>query len=171
MKNISRRKFIGKSLTGFGVFCIVPRYVLGGNGHTPPSDQLTRAVIGVGGMGRWHLGIPGAKLIAVCDVDQQHLKRALDLSDSDVKGYTDYRELLQRDDIDVVHDAVDKRRSLSDLQGGHHLLLGGNIAAQKRRAILVFDRDVVMLHCAGNPHDFGNFARDLVIIRRRWQCA
>jgi len=106
MKKLSRRKFIGKSLTGFGAFCVVPRYVLGGTNFTLPSDQLTKAVVGVGGMGRWHLGVPGAKLLAVCDVDQQHLQRALDLGGADVKGYEDYRELLLRDDIDVIHIAT-----------------------------------------------------------------
>ncbi len=33
-------------------FAIVPRLVLGGQGYTAPSDELTKAVIGVGGMGR-----------------------------------------------------------------------------------------------------------------------
>ena len=30
-------------------FTIVPRFVLGGPGYTPPSETLTKAVIGVGG--------------------------------------------------------------------------------------------------------------------------
>jgi myo-inositol 2-dehydrogenase/D-chiro-inositol 1-dehydrogenase len=68
--------------------------------------MLTKAVIGVGGMGRWHLRIPGSKLLAVCDVDQEHLQQALDITGSDVQGYKDFREVLLRDDIDIVHIAT-----------------------------------------------------------------
>ena len=47
-KRISRRRFLGGTAAA-AVFTIVPRHVLGGPGHTPPSDVLTRAVIGTGG--------------------------------------------------------------------------------------------------------------------------
>jgi myo-inositol 2-dehydrogenase/D-chiro-inositol 1-dehydrogenase len=101
---MKRRKFLEKTMLGLGAVSIVPRYVLGGEGFTAPSDQLTKAVIGVGGMGRHHLqGYPGAKLLAVCDVDRRHLQIALDQCDPEVKGYTDFREVLERKDIDVVH--------------------------------------------------------------------
>ena len=102
-KTITRRNFIKHSLTATAVFSIVPRHVLGGAGFTAPSDRLTKAVIGVGGMGRVHLKYPGAKLLAVCDVDEKHLKRALDESGPDVKGYKDFRHVLERSDIDIVH--------------------------------------------------------------------
>lgn len=103
MKKISRRKFLGHSLTAATVFTIVPRYVLGGQGYTPPSEQLTKAVIGVGGMGRGHLGMGGTKLLAVCDVDETHLQKALEGKDKDVKAYKDFREVLERTDIDIIH--------------------------------------------------------------------
>ena len=49
--NQSRRKFLKTAALAGGVFSIVPRHVLGGPGYTAPSDELTKAVIGVGGMG------------------------------------------------------------------------------------------------------------------------
>lgn len=49
-----RRTFIKKAAVGVAAFTIVPRYVLGGTGFIAPSDKLTKAVIGVGGMGRGH---------------------------------------------------------------------------------------------------------------------
>ena len=101
-KIITRRTFT-TGLLATGVFSIVPRHVLGGNGYTAPSEKLTKAVIGVGSMGQRHLLYPGAKLLAVCDVDKGHLSRALEKVDSDVKGYTDYREVLARPDIDIIH--------------------------------------------------------------------
>ncbi|MCL4218063.1 MAG: Gfo/Idh/MocA family oxidoreductase, partial [Candidatus Hydrogenedentes bacterium] len=98
---MSRRRFM-KGAVSAGVFTIIPRKALGGPGYTAPSDELTKAVIGVGGMGRGHLGYPG-KLLAVCDVDQGHLNQALEIGGEDVTGYRDYREVLERPDIDIVH--------------------------------------------------------------------
>jgi len=103
---ISRRSFIKKTVTALGAFTIVPRHVLGGQSFTPPSDQLTKAVIGVGNMGRWHLNETGARLLAVCDVDKSHLHQALNLVDQEVQGYEDFREVIQRNDIDIIHIAT-----------------------------------------------------------------
>lgn len=103
---MDRKKFLKSTLGTLGAFTIVPRHVLGGTGYTPPSDQLTKAVIGVGMMGKGHLSYPGARLVAVCDVDEHHLQQALDLSGENVRGYADYREVLARDDIDIVHIAT-----------------------------------------------------------------
>jgi myo-inositol 2-dehydrogenase/D-chiro-inositol 1-dehydrogenase len=100
---ITRRQFLKSSLAVTAVFSIVPRSVLGGQGYTPPSDELTKAVIGVGGMGRGHLRYPGSRLVAVCDVDANHLKRALEIAGPGVDGYKDFREVLEREDIDIVH--------------------------------------------------------------------
>ena len=104
--NLTRRRFLGSAAAAAAAFTIVPRRVLGGPGFTAPSDELTRAVIGVGGMGRAHLGYPGARLLAVCDVDRGHLDEALAISGPGVKGYRDFREVLTRPDIDVVHIAT-----------------------------------------------------------------
>jgi predicted dehydrogenase len=84
---------------------IVPRHVLGGAGFTPPSEVLTRAVIGTGGMGIGHVKSinTACKLLAVCDLDQKHLDNALKAGGPDVKGYHDFREVLARKDIDIVH--------------------------------------------------------------------
>lgn len=45
-----------------------------GVGYTAPSDQLTKGIIGVGGMGRGHYGYAGTRLVAICDVDKNHLR-------------------------------------------------------------------------------------------------
>src|ERR1051325_3961022 len=103
-RTITRRRLIQSSAAA-ATFFIVPRHVLGGPGHTPPSEQLTKAVIGVGGMGRNHLAKinPDSKLLAVCDVDENHLRDAVRDGGPDVKGYKDFREVLARPDIDIVH--------------------------------------------------------------------
>lgn len=100
---LSRREFLKKVPSSAIALTIVPRHVLGGRGFIAPSETLTRAIIGVGGMGRVHIGYPGAKLLAVCDVDENHLRTALEIAGPGVAGYKDFREVLGRPDIDIVH--------------------------------------------------------------------
>jgi predicted dehydrogenase len=102
---VTRRQFT-RTAAAAASFTILPRRVLGGPGVTAPSDTLTKAVIGVGGMGRAHLGYPGSVLRAVCDVDQKHLASALQIAGKGVDGYADFREVLERPDIDIVHIAT-----------------------------------------------------------------
>jgi myo-inositol 2-dehydrogenase/D-chiro-inositol 1-dehydrogenase len=102
---VTRRTFLRSSVAAMATVSIVPRHVLGGPGHTPPSEILTRAVIGTGGMGMGHVNSinTSCKLLAVCDVDTKHLENALKAGGPDVKGYRDFREVLARKDIDIVH--------------------------------------------------------------------
>ncbi len=101
----SRRKFIKGSLATLAAFTIVPRHVLG-KGFLAPSDQLTKAIVGVGGMGRGHIPYAGTKVVAICDVDKRHLKLALDQLEPGVKTFSDYRELIQLPEVDIVHVAT-----------------------------------------------------------------
>ncbi len=100
-----RRKFLKSTGMGGASFLILPRHVLGGKGFVAPSDTLTKAVIGVGGMGRGHFDYEG-RLVAICDVDKTHLEKAGSMVGSDVRKYADFRELLLQPDIDVVHIAT-----------------------------------------------------------------
>jgi len=105
-KKDTRRDFLKKTALAVAGFTIIPRHVLGGPGFLAPSDMLTKAIIGVGSMGRNHIPYAGAKLLAICDVDKNHLAGVLKTVDSDVKAYADYREVLQRQDIDIIHIAT-----------------------------------------------------------------
>src|SRR5882672_4473780 len=105
LKESSRRDFLKKSALALGAFAIVPRHVLG-KGFIAPSDTLTKGIIGVGGMGRGHIPYEGTKVIAMCDVDKVHLKDAIALAGGNVRGYSDFRELIAQPDIDVVHIAT-----------------------------------------------------------------
>ncbi|MEJ2884389.1 Gfo/Idh/MocA family oxidoreductase [Pedobacter sp. GR22-6] len=102
----TRRDFIKKSAIAAAAFTIVPRFVLGGQGYLAPSDKLTKAVIGVGGMGRGHFGYEGTQVVAICDVDKNHLKQAAAMLDKGVKTFSDYRELIQLPEVDIVHIAT-----------------------------------------------------------------
>ena len=112
---MDRRKFL-KASGALAAFTIVPRHVLGGNGYIAPSDQLTKGIIGVGGMGRGHFEYGKTRLIAICDVDQKHLKAGQELAakkakegknvDEHLKLYSDWTKLVEDPSIDVVHIAT-----------------------------------------------------------------
>jgi predicted dehydrogenase len=103
--SVSRRKFLGQSVIGLTAFSIVPRHVLG-KGYLAPSDQLTKAIIGTGGMGRGHIPYAGTRVVAMCDVDKKNLQLGLDKVEKGVKAFSDYRELIQLPEVDIVHVAT-----------------------------------------------------------------
>jgi len=102
----NRRDFLKKSLAAAAGITIIPRHVMAGTGFLAPSDQLTKAIIGVGGMGQGHITYEGTRLLAICDVDKNHLSQTLKKVNPEVKGYADFREVLQRADIDIIHIAT-----------------------------------------------------------------
>ncbi len=103
--SVSRRKFLGQSVLGLTAFSIVPRHVLG-KGFLAPSDQLTKAIVGTGGMGRGHISYAGTRVVAMCDVDKKNLQLGLDKVEKGVKAFSDYRELIQLPEVDIVHVAT-----------------------------------------------------------------
>ncbi len=103
--SMKRRDFL-KTFAGMAALTVVPRHVLGGPGYTAPSDQLTKGIIGVGGMGRGHYGYAGTRLVAICDVDQNHLDAGLQLAGEKIAAYHDYRKLIEDPNVDIVHIAT-----------------------------------------------------------------
>jgi predicted dehydrogenase len=101
-----RRDFVKKSILAATGISIIPRHVMGGPNFLAPSDTLTKAVIGVGGMGQYHLNYEGTKLVAICDADANHLAGTLQKVGQFVKGHRDFREVLDRKDVDIVHIAT-----------------------------------------------------------------
>lgn len=102
----SRRDFIKKSAVGVAAFSIVPRFVLGGPKYLAPSDKLTKAIVGVGGMGRNHIPYEDTPVVAICDVDKKHLADVAAMVGNGVKTFADYREVIQLPEVDIVHIAT-----------------------------------------------------------------
>ena len=105
---INRKDFL-KTMGGLAALTILPRKVLGGPGHVAPNDQLTKGIIGMGGIGYSanHFSTSEAcRLVAVSDCDDNHLERAVKLTKErlgeDVKGYHLYRDLINDPNVDVV---------------------------------------------------------------------
>jgi predicted dehydrogenase len=128
---ISRRNFIGGAVAATSAFALVPRYVLGRSGQTPPSEKLNVAIIGTGGQGTQNIkalfGQSDVRVMAICDVNEQAdysrfyyggtagRKPALELiekhysrqkSSAGYKGcasYVDFRKMLEKEKaIDAV---------------------------------------------------------------------
>jgi hypothetical protein len=107
MNQLTRRQTL-KGIAALATVQIVPSRLLGLNGQTPPSEELTRGIIGCGGICDAHLKMPG-RLLALCDVDSKHLANRMTETggkDKGITGYSDWRELIARDDIDIVHVAT-----------------------------------------------------------------
>ena len=101
----TRRKFLKNTATIIAGFSIVPRHVLG-KGFIAPSDQLTKGIIGLGGMGRGHIGYAGTRVVAICDVDKNHLLSAEKLIGGGVKTFHNHQELIALPEVDIVHIAT-----------------------------------------------------------------
>lgn len=74
--------------------------------HFGANDKLQIALIGSGGMGvadaTTAINIPGIKLMAVCDLYEGRLAEAQKRWGSDISITKDYKEILERKDIDAV---------------------------------------------------------------------
>lgn len=100
-----RRQFIkNTSIAGIGL-SIVPSHVISGLGHTPPSDMLNVAGVGVGGMGRGKLKnmAKQVNVVGLADVDWKYAAKTFE-EYPNAKRFKDYRKMFSEigKDIDAV---------------------------------------------------------------------
>ncbi len=108
-KTVSRRRFLKTTaLAGAGGVVapyFVPSRALASPTRPGANDRLQIALIGAGGMGRSNLqnaaASPGVVVTGVCDVWKQRRDMTV-AKHKTAKPYSDFRELLQQDDIDGV---------------------------------------------------------------------
>jgi predicted dehydrogenase len=126
-RNITRRKFVQRTTAAAGVAAlgaIAPSTALGAN------DRIRMAVIGVGGQGTGHVGglvkrklADNVDVVAVCDVYRRRIHRAESICKGE--GYSDYRKLLERNDLDAVliatPDHWHAKISMDALDAGKHV--------------------------------------------------
>src|SRR3954470_16860825 len=112
-KTINRRQFLKRSAGAAALLgvapTIIPARVLGADA---PSNKITIGMIGVGDHGTgWNLSYylknNAAKVVAVCDVDENRMFRARETvneryGNEDCSTTKNFREILARKDIDAV---------------------------------------------------------------------
>ena len=104
---MQRRQFIKQgsiAALGFTFFSCATRRIAA-------SDRVRIGIIGLGGMGnqhlKWFADLPGVDVVALCDVDKEHLDKSLQTLSGlqpqiKAEGYSDFRRLLDRKDIDAI---------------------------------------------------------------------
>ena len=113
-ERLGRRDFLRRTAMASAVAAapmIIPATALGKGGRPAPSNRITMGCIGVGSQGTGNmqgfLKNPAAQIVAVCDLDRDHRDNAANIvnnvySDTGCKAYHDFRELLERKDLDAV---------------------------------------------------------------------
>src|SRR5262245_57719301 len=102
----TRRQFVSTAAATAFSFTIVPRHVLGGAGHTAPSERVNIAGIGVGGMGGGDIATVsrlGTNIVALCDVDEARGAGSFNAFPKAAR-YKDFRVMLEKEakNIDAV---------------------------------------------------------------------
>src|SRR3982750_813009 len=106
-KPVDRRQFLKQG----GAAALSLAFLPGMAGKVATSDRLRIAHIGLGGMGNnhmnWFAALPEVEIVALCDVDQDHLNTTLKSLEvlrpgSKAQGYADFRHILDRNDIDAI---------------------------------------------------------------------
>ncbi|MBX7211744.1 MAG: Gfo/Idh/MocA family oxidoreductase [Verrucomicrobiaceae bacterium] len=162
----SRRRFLQ---TSFAAAASLPAWAapLGAN------SDVRVATIGFRGRGSGHikelLAIPGVRLVALCDVDQDVIdKRVAELAKNDikVKTYRDFRECCADKDIDAVTIATPNHShvliALTALQHGkhvyvekpvsHNLLESAKLMAAAKKAA---EKGIIVQHGMQRRSDIG----------------
>jgi len=112
---VPRREFLKRAAAGAAGLAGFPYLVrssaLGKEGNVAASERIVMGCIGVGGQGtgnmRGFLGKKEVQVVAVCDVDKKQRDQAKKIVDdryknSDCKTYVDFREVIDRKDIDAL---------------------------------------------------------------------
>ncbi|MBE7458699.1 MAG: Gfo/Idh/MocA family oxidoreductase [Planctomycetia bacterium] len=118
----SRRQFMRSAAAAVAAPLVIPATSLGRGWRVAPSERITLGMIGVGNMGSGHLetllGHPEVQIVAVCDVDAEKRRAAVERTESHYAaekvsgtfrgcdGYNEFEKLLARTDLDAVLIAV-----------------------------------------------------------------
>ena len=112
---VERRRFLktaaSAAATAFAAPYIIPSSALGLDGFTAPSERFVLGGIGIGNRGSYDLGCfleqPDVQFVAVCDIKAARREAVKKIADQKYGNqnctmYRDFRELLDRPDIDAV---------------------------------------------------------------------
>ncbi len=146
----TRRNILKTGIAAIAAPAIVPSSVFGQNA---PSNRITIGAIGVGRISRIHdmhetFKYDHAQIVAVCDLDSNRTKSGQRFVDqayaqkfgrdyTGTKGYSDYREVLARTDIDaVIISTPDHQHSIPAV---HAVRAGKDVYMQKPASLTISD--------------------------------
>jgi predicted dehydrogenase len=185
MLNNNRRKFIADTAKAAIAFTIVPRFVLG-RGFTAPSDRITLGFIGTGKQARGLMGSFRSitQIIAGAEVDKQKLALFKDLTEkryADIKqqityngftGYSDFREMLQRKDLDAVVVATPDHwhavQAIMAANAGKHVYCEKPMAhsvGEGRAMVTAMRKNKVVLQVGSMQRSWDKFRRAAELVR------
>lgn len=175
-RNLTRREFLRSS---GAVAALASAGVAPGpaaRAQVTASEKITLGFIGVAGRGR-HLmdrftAQADVEVAAVCDVYDAHLRVAVDKTGGKAAGYSDFRKLLERRDIDAVVIATPPHwhalTSIYALQAGKDVYCEKPLflKPEEGRAMLKAARDNRRVTQVGTQvHSSDNFRRAVEIVR------
>ena len=124
---VSRRSFFKASLAVAGAASVAPMIIpssaLGLDGAVAPSERVVVGGIGIGNRGTYDLGCfleqPDVQFVAVCDVKEKRRVAVKQIADTkygneNCSMHSDFREVLDRKDIDAVLIATGAELALYD---------------------------------------------------------
>lgn len=101
-KEVTRRQFLAASAAAVAAPMILPQGVLAMNGRPGANDRIVTGHIGVGGQGKGLLGFFKDNAGMLCDADSNQLVQTQKMLGRELPTCKDYREILDRKDIDAV---------------------------------------------------------------------
>jgi predicted dehydrogenase len=182
---LDRRNFLKNSLKASLAWTIIPRRVLG-RGWIAPSDRINLGFIGTGKQGRGLLNAfaPRAQVLAAADVDSRKLtwfhllteKYYSEAKNSPAyKGFTaypDFRELLDRKDIDAVIVATPDHWhaliSIMAAQAGKHVYCEKPLAhsiVEGRAMVKAVEHNKVVLQTGSMQRSWKTFRHACELVR------
>lgn len=142
MKTISRRNFIGKTMTGVAGAIVVPTILPSCGSYKGANDRILIAHIGLGSRGQsemknYFVPLETSYSVATCDPFEQRRNASANyiantykekgVKVPECKVYNDFEEILERDDIDAVHittpDHWHVPAAIKAARAGKHIML------------------------------------------------
>src|SRR5436853_5548781 len=122
---VSRRKFLVSSSIASGAFWVARTTPGFGQGKVSANEKLNIGMVGTANQAGWNLSqVSSQNIVARCDVDEKLLAAAAEKFPQ-AKKYSDFRRMLDQNDIDAVvigaPDHIHAVATVAALSSGRHV--------------------------------------------------